>query len=53
MYQFWIALGVALLVPCTEAEAQFEADHLLPGYSIVVEAPDGDVFEVVGPFALI
>lgn len=50
---FWIALGAALVCPCSQAEAEFEADHLLPGYSIVVETPTGEVFEVCGPFALI
>lgn len=50
---FWIAFGAALVCACSQAEAEFEAANLLPGYVIVIETPQGDVIEVEGPFALI
>lgn len=50
---FWIALGAQLIVSLNAAEAQFEADHLASGYSIVMETEDGTLIDIVGPFALI
>lgn len=50
---FWIAFGAQLIVGLNLAEAQFEADHLPPGYSIVMETEDGTLVDIVGPFAII
>ena len=47
---FWIAFGATLITQVNAAEAYDEASHLLNGYTIVMEAPTGELQEVVGPF---
>ena len=58
MIRFFVACGVAILTPCSAAEAADEATSLTQsarsaGYAVVMEDEDGEQVEIVGDFDLL